>query len=179
MAIRDPLRNFDLRTVRRHLRAGRVSQSDYDTFLRGLPDSTPKIRGREDGGDEDGYDARVAARREALAARSAGHRIAIADGAATVVARPPVVAPAPTPVIPPIAPPVVSLPAPVAAPVAPAPPIAAPAVPPVTAPRVPTSATPAPSFGLPPLDVPAPAPRLPPAPVIAPAPAAKDDGQDD
>ena len=57
MPVRNPERYFDHRTVKRHIRRGHVSQTDYQTFLDALPDVTDKIRARDDGGDdEDDYD---------------------------------------------------------------------------------------------------------------------------
>jgi hypothetical protein len=56
MAVRNPERYFDHRTVKRHIRRGHVSQSDYQAFLDALPDVTDKIRPRDDGGDDDDDD---------------------------------------------------------------------------------------------------------------------------
>jgi hypothetical protein len=56
MAVRNPERYFDNRTVKRHLRRGHVSQADYQAFLDALPDVTDKIRPRDDGGDDDDDD---------------------------------------------------------------------------------------------------------------------------
>ena len=53
MAVRNPERYFDHRTVKRHIRRGHVSQSDYEAFLEALPDVSDKIRPRDDGGDDD------------------------------------------------------------------------------------------------------------------------------
>lgn len=56
MAVRNPERFFDNRTVKRHIRRGHVSQAEYDVFVAALPDVTDKIRPRDDGDDEDDYD---------------------------------------------------------------------------------------------------------------------------
>jgi hypothetical protein len=56
MAVRNPERYFDHRTVKRHIRRGHVSQTDYQAFLDALPDVTDKIRPRDDGGDDDDDD---------------------------------------------------------------------------------------------------------------------------
>jgi hypothetical protein len=56
MAVRNPERFFDNRTVKRHIRRGHVSQAEYDTFVNALPDVTDKIRPRDEVDDEDDYD---------------------------------------------------------------------------------------------------------------------------
>ena len=58
MALTDPNRFFDVRTVRRHIKAGRVEQNDYQGFVEGLPDVSDKIMDPAEGGDDDGYDNR-------------------------------------------------------------------------------------------------------------------------
>lgn len=58
MALRDPVRMFDLRTHDRHLRAGRVNDGDMNAHLEELPDAADNIRDPEDGGDDDGFDRR-------------------------------------------------------------------------------------------------------------------------
>ena len=59
MALRDPDRMFDIRTVRRHIRAGRVSREKFQKFLESRPDVTENIMEPEEGGDtNDGYDER-------------------------------------------------------------------------------------------------------------------------
>ncbi|EDM79771.1 hypothetical protein PPSIR1_31768 [Plesiocystis pacifica SIR-1] len=60
MAIRDPERFFDNRTVRRHIKRGHVSEADYDSFVQTLPDASENIKDKEEGGDDDGYEARAA-----------------------------------------------------------------------------------------------------------------------
>lgn len=56
MAVRNPERFFDNRTVKRHIRRGHVSQAEYDTFVNALPDVTDKIRPRDEDDDDDDYD---------------------------------------------------------------------------------------------------------------------------
>jgi hypothetical protein len=56
MAVRNPERFFDNRTVKRHIRRGHVSQAEYDTFVNALPDVTDKIRPRDEVDDDDDYD---------------------------------------------------------------------------------------------------------------------------
>ena len=59
MALRDPDRMFDIRTVRRHIRAGRVSREKFQQFLESRPDVTENIMEPEEGGDlNDGFDER-------------------------------------------------------------------------------------------------------------------------
>ncbi|MFV8752080.1 hypothetical protein ACNOYE_16155 [Nannocystaceae bacterium ST9] len=53
MPVRNPERYFDHRTVKRHIRRGHVSQTDYQAFLDALPDVTDKIRPRDEGDDDD------------------------------------------------------------------------------------------------------------------------------
>lgn len=58
MANPDNLQLFDLRTVRRNIARGRTEQEEYKAFLADLPDVSDKIRAPDEGGDDDGYDAR-------------------------------------------------------------------------------------------------------------------------
>jgi hypothetical protein len=58
MATRDPERYFDRRTIKRHLKRGVVSEADFRRHVDGLPDVTDKIRPRDEGGDDDGFDGR-------------------------------------------------------------------------------------------------------------------------
>jgi hypothetical protein len=58
MATRDPERYFDRRTLKRHLKRGLVSEADINQFLESLPDVTDKIKPRDEGGDDDGFDGR-------------------------------------------------------------------------------------------------------------------------
>jgi hypothetical protein len=55
---RDPERYFDRRTIKRHLKRGLVSDTDYDRYVAGLPDVSDKIKARDEGGDDDGFDGR-------------------------------------------------------------------------------------------------------------------------
>jgi hypothetical protein len=52
----DRARLFDLRVVQRNIRSGRVNKDEYAAYLSALSDTSPKIKPREEGGDEDGYD---------------------------------------------------------------------------------------------------------------------------
>jgi len=52
----DRARLFDKRVVQRNIGAGRVTKEEYRAWLGELPDSSDKIRPRDEGGDEDGYD---------------------------------------------------------------------------------------------------------------------------
>ena len=79
MAIRDPERFFDQRTVKRHLKRGHVSDADYDRFIESLPDSSENIKPREEGGDDDGYEATSTG--DAGAAEGAPPAGAAAEGA--------------------------------------------------------------------------------------------------
>jgi hypothetical protein len=58
MATRDPERYFDRRTISRHLKRGLVTEADFRRHVDGLPDATEKIRARDEGGDDDGFDGR-------------------------------------------------------------------------------------------------------------------------
>ncbi len=62
MAIHDPLRPFDKRTVRRYLSSGRLEQQVWDEHLSALPDASTKIMERDEGGDDDGFEERQAAK---------------------------------------------------------------------------------------------------------------------
>ncbi len=64
MAVRDPERYFDLRTVNRYLKNGTVTRTDYDEYLTKLEDVSEKIMERSAGGDDDGYEAAAAAQGE-------------------------------------------------------------------------------------------------------------------
>jgi len=52
----DQNRMHDIRTVKRHLHAGRTSSDALSAFLSTLPDAEPNIRSAEEGGDADGFD---------------------------------------------------------------------------------------------------------------------------
>ena len=52
----DRARLFDLRVVQRNIRSGRVNKDEYAAYLSTLADTSPKIKPRDEGGDEDGYD---------------------------------------------------------------------------------------------------------------------------
>ncbi|MCA9684621.1 MAG: hypothetical protein KC431_04155 [Myxococcales bacterium] len=56
MAIREPERYYDRRTIKRHIKRGHVSETDYQRFIETLPDVTENIMPYDDGGDEDGYE---------------------------------------------------------------------------------------------------------------------------
>jgi hypothetical protein len=58
MASRDPERYFDQRTIKRHLKRGVVTEADYRRHVDNLPDVSDKVRPRDEGGDEDGYEGR-------------------------------------------------------------------------------------------------------------------------
>ncbi len=59
MAQWEHARLFDQRTVQRHIRAGMTSDDDYERHLSELPDVSAKIRPKDEGGDNDGFDAPV------------------------------------------------------------------------------------------------------------------------
>jgi hypothetical protein len=94
---------FDQRTYRRHIKSGRLTEAEYTAHLEGLPDASENIMAPEEGGDDDGYEARLANKddSEAEAAAEVAAPAAPADpfGAA------PLGAPAPAPAAP-VAPPV-------------------------------------------------------------------------
>ena len=46
----------DIRTVNRHIRAGRTSKETFEGFLSALPDAQENIKDPQDGGDPDGFD---------------------------------------------------------------------------------------------------------------------------
>lgn len=52
----DRARLFDKRVVQRNIRAGRVTKDEYRAWLRELSDTSEKIRARDEGGDDDGYE---------------------------------------------------------------------------------------------------------------------------
>ena len=56
MPTQDQNRMHDIRTVKRHIRAGRTSPDALSEFLSALPDSEANIRPAEEGGDADGFD---------------------------------------------------------------------------------------------------------------------------
>jgi hypothetical protein len=62
MAIRDPERYFDRRTYKRHLKRGHASESDYSAYLQSLPDMSDNLKQPQDGGDDDGFEARAQAK---------------------------------------------------------------------------------------------------------------------
>ena len=62
MAIRDPERYFDRRTFKRHLKRGHASEAEYQTYLETLPDLTENIKQPQEGGDDDGFEARAQAK---------------------------------------------------------------------------------------------------------------------
>ena len=131
----DRARLFDLRVVQRNIRSGRVQKDEYGAWLSALPDATPKIKPREEGGDEDGYDghppapapapapAAAPSPASALEAEPAHERVA--PPVAPVAERPEPFAPsmpsAPAPAPAPVAPSVPSAPSPAGPVVAPEP----------------------------------------------------------
>jgi hypothetical protein len=58
MAIRDPERYFDSRTIKRHLKRGHASEAEYRAYLLALPDVTDNIKANDEGGDDDGFENR-------------------------------------------------------------------------------------------------------------------------
>ena len=58
MAIRDPERFFDRRTIKRHLKRGHASEEEYSSYIETLPDVSDNITPRDEGGDEEGRDAK-------------------------------------------------------------------------------------------------------------------------
>ncbi|MGB1698827.1 MAG: hypothetical protein ACPHRO_02655, partial [Nannocystaceae bacterium] len=56
MPTQDPNRMHDIRTVKRHIRAGRTSPDALSAFLAALPDAEANIRPADEGGDADGFD---------------------------------------------------------------------------------------------------------------------------
>lgn len=57
----DRTRLFDQRVVQRNIRAGRVTKDEYQAWLGELSDASENIKPRDEGGDEDGYEAAAAA----------------------------------------------------------------------------------------------------------------------
>ncbi|MCB9752083.1 MAG: hypothetical protein H6713_19130 [Myxococcales bacterium] len=57
MALRDKHRFFDIRTVRRHIRSGRVTKEQHREFLSTLRDVAENIMDPSEGGDStDGFE---------------------------------------------------------------------------------------------------------------------------
>jgi hypothetical protein len=56
MASSDRDLDFDLRTVQRYIKAGRVDRAEYRTYIETLPDVSNLIMARDEGGDDDGYE---------------------------------------------------------------------------------------------------------------------------
>ena len=52
----DRARLFDKRVVQRNVRAGRVTEEEYQAWLGELADTSDKILPRDEGGDDDGYE---------------------------------------------------------------------------------------------------------------------------
>ena len=103
---------FDQRTYHRHLKSGRVTEAEYEAHLQGLPDAADNIMDPEEGGDDDGYEARIAAKNapeeeEAAAAPAPADPFAPIGAPAAPVA-PPVASPLGNPVAPPVPAPAVS-----------------------------------------------------------------------
>jgi hypothetical protein len=62
MAIRDPERYFDRRTLKRHLKRGNVTEADHSHYLATLPDLADSVKSPQEGGDDDGFEARAQAK---------------------------------------------------------------------------------------------------------------------
>jgi hypothetical protein len=62
MAIRDPERYFDRRTLKRHLKRGNATEADHQSYLASLPDLADSVKSPQDGGDDDGFEARAQAK---------------------------------------------------------------------------------------------------------------------
>ncbi len=62
MAIHDPLRPFDKRTYRRYLSSGRLEQEAWNEHISARPDAAVKVMERNEGGDDDGFEERQAAK---------------------------------------------------------------------------------------------------------------------
>ncbi|MCA9689731.1 MAG: hypothetical protein KC636_08980, partial [Myxococcales bacterium] len=56
--LRDPERFFDVRTVRRNIKSGRVTKEQYEEHLQSLDDVGRNIMEPSAGGDDDGFDDR-------------------------------------------------------------------------------------------------------------------------
>jgi hypothetical protein len=152
MPITDPMRQFDSRTFRRKIKSGRISEAEYREFLASLPDLADKIKPRDEGGDDDGYEERIASRgrpQETAASEAAPASAPAAPAAPESDDDPFAEAPAAA--------------APVPSPSAPAAAPSVPVVPPAAGP------TKTPSFDLPPLD--------PPTSPSAPSSGSNDDGE--
>lgn len=52
----DRSRLYDNRVVQRHIRAERVTKDEYAAWLADLPDVSHKIKPRDEGGDDDGFE---------------------------------------------------------------------------------------------------------------------------
>ena len=61
MAIFDRERYLDRRTYKRHIKRGTLTEAQYKQYVADLPDMTENIMDKEEGGDDDGYEARVEA----------------------------------------------------------------------------------------------------------------------
>jgi hypothetical protein len=62
MAIRDPERYFDRRTFKRHLKRGNATEADHRHYLASLPDLADQVKSPQEGGDDDGFEARAQAK---------------------------------------------------------------------------------------------------------------------
>jgi hypothetical protein len=71
MAIRDPERYFDRRTLKRHLKRGNATEADHQHYLATLPDLADSVKSPQDGGDDDGFEARA----QAKARRASGELV--------------------------------------------------------------------------------------------------------
>ncbi|MCA9651611.1 MAG: hypothetical protein KC501_16965 [Myxococcales bacterium] len=54
----DRARLYDKRVVQRNIRAERVTKEEYKAWLAELPDVSDKIRPRDEGGDDDGFEGK-------------------------------------------------------------------------------------------------------------------------
>jgi hypothetical protein len=90
MAIRDPERYFDRRTLKRHLKRGNATEADHQSYLATLPDLADSVKSATDGGDDDGFEARA----QAKARRASGeilHHSPLSTPSFPVLKRAPIV----------------------------------------------------------------------------------------
>ena len=92
---------FDQRTYRRHIKSGRLTEAEYDAHVAGLPDVADNIMDPEEGGDDDGYETRTAAKNDPEA-EAAVEEALPADPFAAAPLGAPMPAPA-APIAPPVA----------------------------------------------------------------------------
>jgi hypothetical protein len=118
--------HFDQRTYRRHIKSGRLTQAEYEAHLTSLPDASENIMDADEGGDDDGWDAR----------NRSGEEAAPEPAAAPAPANP-FAPPAPAAAAPGLATPAAPLAQPFVPPAPAAVPVPAPAAPAVNAPAPP------------------------------------------